>query len=695
MLCCRWMAILLMCFLVSCGGGRTEVGYQESGPGSPLSDGDFSGDASIDPDYDYFVPGSSPDDTSNDSSSGESDSVVDDTNNDPGSDNSDLPSESISVIEGLARAELSSALFICGDNVSARHLYPSNSRFDSKDFASLGLFYLPELDEASAQLDGGYQGFLIGGYFPWSPCWQGLMKFAGENELEQTLLYTSAADFSFDLAGGSAFYSSDSFGFAGFPDLPSALFFQSEGDGHESSPVFVGEASCAGDFNNDGFVDVFLGGDAQGWLERNSLNDLGLAVLDYDHLMHSDIPSLLVGQDFGVFQDSTEDWQIEWVTQSKQILCFDYDRDGDVDIAVFFGSGMPFLLENKTVGRGGAGFITIRLVGPAGNLMSKGASLEVFAGGLRHTRFVSARRDLINYPLSQFHFGLGDSNVIDRIVVVWPDGSTSDVSDIKGSGFLDVFHPIYIDHIKGHGEEIRLAKERVLTYLNNNFQMLDIDVLVLLDLLSRMSDLGLSFDIAGQIEIMRDKYIQENDAMRLQFLDVFDKFYTDKPLTDVGLLDDLVFVDKLTVPALYCNNLNGLPDDYWISFSDAVDQGGYMATHALLSYFWIQENKCKSNLSPADVDRLVLSVADVVRFDDIQAWDLDIEAMAFLLSAKRYDLIRSEWISHMLSVQREDGGWSAAAWFPHQPNNHTTLVALWVLHYLENFNRIQTRFLQY
>lgn len=654
---CRWMPIFFVCFLSSCGGGGTELRYEDSSSGESFSEVDFLGDASISADHDSFVPEYSPDEIYND----------------PNSDDSNILPDATPLVEGLATAGLSSALYICGDNAAARYLYPSINRFDFKDYASLGFFYLPQFDDVYAPLDGDYQGFLIGGYFPWSPCWPSLI----------------------DLGGGDDLDAADSFSFAGFPDLSGYVFSLMEGDVHEHSSLSSGGGSCAADFNNDGVVDVFWAGGAQGWLERNSLGDLGLALLDYDYFLHSDIPSLLIGQGSGVFHDATEDWQIESMAQIKQVLCHDYDKDGDVDIVVSSGLDVPVFLENEVAGSHGAGFINIRLVGPAANLMSIGARLEVSIGGMGHTRLVAPRRESISYPFSEFHVGLGDSDVIDRIVVIWPDGGVSDISDIKSNQFLDVFHPIYIDHIKDYGEQIRQAKEQATAYLNENFQSLDIDVLVLLDVLDKMSDLNLSFDVEAQVELMRQRYILEDDAMRLRFLDVFEKIYTDKPLSDPRLLDELLLVDKITVPALYCNQLGGLPSDYWSSFADAVDDGGYMATHALLSYFWIQENRCETNLSSADVDHLVLSVADVVMFDDIQAWDLDIEAMAFLLSAKRYDLIKPEWVSHMLSAQRDDGAWSAAAWFPHQPNNHTTLVALWVLHYLENFNRIQTRFLQY
>ncbi len=98
----------------------------------------------------------------------------------------------------------------------------------------------------------------------------------------------------------------------------------------------------------------------------------------------------------------------------------DYDRDGDVDLAVLERGGSLLLLENS--GSPGTHWIELDLVQDGPNVHALGAVLRVETGDARQLHAVGSSASYLSQDALTAHFGLGEASLVDRIVVRWPGG---------------------------------------------------------------------------------------------------------------------------------------------------------------------------------------------------------------------------------------------------------------------------------
>jgi len=99
----------------------------------------------------------------------------------------------------------------------------------------------------------------------------------------------------------------------------------------------------------------------------------------------------------------------------------DYDRDGDVDIVVVnYGDG-PAILRND--GGDEQTWIEFLLEGTESNRSAIGARIRVVAGGVAQTQVVGSQSSYLSHNSLALHFGLGESNFVDTLEVLWAGGN--------------------------------------------------------------------------------------------------------------------------------------------------------------------------------------------------------------------------------------------------------------------------------
>ena len=140
-------------------------------------------------------------------------------------------------------------------------------------------------------------------------------------------------------------------------------------------------------------------------------------------------------------------------------------------------------------------------------------------------------------------------------------------------------------------------------------------------------------------------------------------------------------VDKITVPALYCDRL-GLPTDYPEMLVGAAEQGGQLLTHALLAWIWIQDNTCEVQLPNGFVEYLYHANAALID-NDMVVSELELEAAAFLYIAGQGSLVNDAFVNQVMAVQNYDGGWSHSSETPSYSNWHPTVLGLFILLHVE------------
>ena len=103
----------------------------------------------------------------------------------------------------------------------------------------------------------------------------------------------------------------------------------------------------------------------------------------------------------------------------------DIDGDGDLDVVLTESNGPPRLLRNDQAL--GHHWLRVRLVGRAPNRDAIGAEVELTAGGHVQRRLATPTRSYLSQVELPLTFGLGTQTAVERLRVVWPDGSAEEV----------------------------------------------------------------------------------------------------------------------------------------------------------------------------------------------------------------------------------------------------------------------------
>jgi hypothetical protein len=112
----------------------------------------------------------------------------------------------------------------------------------------------------------------------------------------------------------------------------------------------------------------------------------------------------------------------------------DYDNDGDVDVAVGSIGGPLVLLENS--GAGG-NWLEVGLDG-----FHPGAEVTVtLPGGRKLRREVQAGSSYLSSEDPRCHFGLGAAQAVREIVVRWPGGGETRMTDVEANQLVEVEAP--------------------------------------------------------------------------------------------------------------------------------------------------------------------------------------------------------------------------------------------------------------
>jgi hypothetical protein len=103
----------------------------------------------------------------------------------------------------------------------------------------------------------------------------------------------------------------------------------------------------------------------------------------------------------------------------------DIDGDGDLDVLLTQAGDRPLLVRNDQAL--GHHWLRVRLVGRDGNPGAIGARVELTAGGRTQVRAVMPTRSYLSQVELPVTFGLGPSDRVEGLRVVWPDGKTQPV----------------------------------------------------------------------------------------------------------------------------------------------------------------------------------------------------------------------------------------------------------------------------
>jgi enediyne biosynthesis protein E4 len=196
-----------------------------------------------------------------------------------------------------------------------------------------------------------------------------------------------------------------------------------------------GWGSCAADFNNDGWLDIFMVNGYQTHAPR----------------FVNDAAQLFMNNGDGTFTESAIDRGLVATGQGRAVVCFDSNNNGQIDVliqnhhTIDVYSISPQLFRN--LGHPSHHWLRIRARASGPNSHAVGARLTLEAGGRTQTREIRAGNNFLSSDPIEAHFGLGKATQADRLTIRWPDGSVETLENIAANQILTITNnAIFRDH---------------------------------------------------------------------------------------------------------------------------------------------------------------------------------------------------------------------------------------------------------
>jgi hypothetical protein len=141
----------------------------------------------------------------------------------------------------------------------------------------------------------------------------------------------------------------------------------------------------------------------------------------------------------GVWESVAESWGWADPIASRSVLAVDLDDNGFLDLVKREVGGRVYvdLARCDT-----SAWLSLTLHQPGRNPRAVGATVEVWAEGRRHWR--SVVQGSTSYSAGQpaeVHIGLGGAEVVDRVVVTWPDGERVEYAGVATRQKVEVLRP--------------------------------------------------------------------------------------------------------------------------------------------------------------------------------------------------------------------------------------------------------------
>lgn len=192
-----------------------------------------------------------------------------------------------------------------------------------------------------------------------------------------------------------------------------------------------GWGSCMEDFDNDGDLDIFH---VNGWGIDNPREPGRNDAYKNDQVRYFE------SQGDGTFVETATDAGLTDTGQGRGVVCFDSDRDGDLDIFITNNHDVGSVVFYRNELAQDNHYLTIRLEGSGLNTAGIGARIEVSAVQVTQIREIRAGNNYVSQNPAEAHFGLGAAQDVD-ITVIWPDGGQTILNDVAADRLLTIAEP--------------------------------------------------------------------------------------------------------------------------------------------------------------------------------------------------------------------------------------------------------------
>ena len=144
------------------------------------------------------------------------------------------------------------------------------------------------------------------------------------------------------------------------------------------------------------------------------------------------------------FSDKSKEWGINQKSFTNGTSYADLDNDGDLDIITNNIDDPAFLFENTLYNSGKQkeeqtpNFLRVDLKGPLMNPQGFGATVTIWNKGAQQLAQSHCVRGYLSKSENFLHFGLGASQSVDSVVVVWTDGKKETLGQQNANQIISI-----------------------------------------------------------------------------------------------------------------------------------------------------------------------------------------------------------------------------------------------------------------
>ncbi len=212
-------------------------------------------------------------------------------------------------------------------------------------------------------------------------------------------------------------------------------------------------ASLFADFDNDGWKDLFV---SNGYLRDYNNMDFLKYMDNYvqtsgGKLKREDLLNMVKNMPSSnltnyiyknnkdlTFENVTVDWGLNQSANSNGVAYSDLDNDGDLDLVVNNINSKAFIYQNQSIEQNQNNYLKLKLIGDTKNTLALGASVILYYQGQTQFLEQNVHRGFQSSVSPILHFGLGQVNQLDSLVVTWPDQRQTRQNNIQANQELEL-----------------------------------------------------------------------------------------------------------------------------------------------------------------------------------------------------------------------------------------------------------------
>ncbi len=178
-----------------------------------------------------------------------------------------------------------------------------------------------------------------------------------------------------------------------------------------------------GDLDNDGLQDLYV---VNGMIAKDVFEFLpNYELVEKNRVFHN----------LGSNNFENVDWGLASTASGRGMTMADLDNDGDLDIVVNNLESPSVIFENQMCG-GDA--LEIDLAWSSANSKAIGSSIKLTTSAGTFMRDVRVTSGYLSGEAPRVHFGIPKDATLSSLEILWPDGQTSNITDLQENTLLSV-----------------------------------------------------------------------------------------------------------------------------------------------------------------------------------------------------------------------------------------------------------------